>query len=120
MRRRVIAEALPACASSVGSIPQAKESEEQEALFEWAAIEAGAKRELELLYHIPNEGKRSGRAGAALLRQGLKRGVPDICLPVARGGYHALYIELKRRSGGKRAKAKGSGSGDFRRQATKP
>ena len=28
-------------------------------------------------------------------RQGVKAGVPDICLPVARNGYHGLYIELK-------------------------
>jgi VRR-NUC domain len=30
----------------------------------------------------------------------LKSGVPDVCLPIARGGYHALYIELKRETGG--------------------
>jgi hypothetical protein len=28
-------------------------------------------------------------------RMGMKRGYPDIHLPIARGGYHALYIELK-------------------------
>lgn len=28
-------------------------------------------------------------------RQGVKAGVPDLHLPVARGGYHGLYIELK-------------------------
>lgn len=27
--------------------------------------------------------------------------MPDICLPAARGKYHGLYIELKRRKGGK-------------------
>lgn len=27
--------------------------------------------------------------------EGLKSGVPDLCLPVARSGYHGLYIELK-------------------------
>jgi hypothetical protein len=27
--------------------------------------------------------------------------VPDICLPVARTGKHGLYIELKRKSGGR-------------------
>ena len=27
--------------------------------------------------------------------KGVKRGVPDLCLPVPRGGYHGLYIELK-------------------------
>ncbi len=29
-------------------------------------------------------------------REGLKPGVPDLCLPVAQGNYHGLYIELKR------------------------
>lgn len=32
---------------------------------------------------------------AKLKAAGVKRGVPDISLPVARGGYHGLYIELK-------------------------
>lgn len=47
------------------------------------------------VYHIPNEGKRSFAAGATLRRAGLKSGVPDLCIPVARGGRHGLYIELK-------------------------
>ena len=75
------------------------ESEEQQALFRWAAYESGAHPELALLYHIPNEGKRSQIAGAKLRAEGLKRGVPDICLPVPRGKWHGLYIELKRQKG---------------------
>lgn len=51
--------------------------------------------ELELLYHIPNEGKRSLGAGARLKAMGLKSGVPDLCLPTAHGGYVGLYIEMK-------------------------
>lgn len=39
--------------------------------------------------------KRDKRTAVALKRQGVKAGVPDICLPVARNGYHGLYIELK-------------------------
>lgn len=31
--------------------------------------------------------------------EGIKSGVPDICLPVPRSGYHGLYIELKRLRG---------------------
>lgn len=54
-----------------------------------------------MLYHIPNEGKRSRVTGARLVAEGLKRGVPDICLPVARGGCHGLYIELKRERSGR-------------------
>lgn len=47
------------------------------------------------MYHVPNEGKRSKIAGARLKAQGLKSGVPDVCLPTAHGGYIGLYIEMK-------------------------
>jgi len=55
--------------------------------------------ELSLLYHIPNGGTRDAIEGRHLKQQGVKRGVPDLCLPVARGIYHALYIELKTDTG---------------------
>lgn len=80
--------------------PPAEETE-QEALFRWAALNACRIPELYLLHHIPNGGARSARTGARLKAQGVKPGVPDICLPVARGGKHGLYIELKRRDGGR-------------------
>ena len=47
------------------------------------------------MYHIPNEGKRSKATGGRLKAQGLKPGVPDVCLPTAHGGYIGLYIEMK-------------------------
>lgn len=80
----------------IGKLPVPTESAEQQALFVWAAYNTGKHPELEWMYHITNEGKRSAQFGAQLRREGLKRGVPDICLPVPRGGYGALYIELKR------------------------
>lgn len=40
-------------------------------------------------------GHRNKSEAVNLKRQGVKAGVPDICLPVARGQYHGLYIELK-------------------------
>ena len=30
-----------------------------------------------------------------MIAEGLKSGVPDVCLPVPRGKYHGLYLELK-------------------------
>lgn len=78
------------------------EDEAQAAVFLWAEYAAAAYPCLRLMYHIPNEGKRSITYGARLKRLGMKRGVSDICLPVARGGYHGLYIELKA-AGGKPA-----------------
>lgn len=39
--------------------PTANEGEEQRSLFVWATIAAGKYPALNLLFHIPNEGKRS-------------------------------------------------------------
>ena len=78
-----------------GKVVMGSEPEEQMMIFRWEAHEEVNIPELRLLFHIPNEGKRgtSGVRNAKL--QGIKSGVPDMCLPVARGGYHGLYIELK-------------------------
>ena len=55
------------------------------------AVINGAK----LPYMRNKKGKRYSSQALYLLREGLKPGVPDIACPFARGGYHALYIELK-------------------------
>lgn len=57
--------------------------------------------ELALLHAIPNGGKRARRTAANLKAEGVKAGVPDYFLPVARGGAHGLYVELKRTQGGR-------------------
>lgn len=62
---------------------------------QWAKIHACKYPELELLYAIPNGGQRHIAVAAKLKAEGVKRGVPDYCLPVARGSFHGLYIELK-------------------------
>lgn len=51
--------------------------------------------ELRLLYHVPNERKCSPQQGALLKKAGVKSGVPDLVLPVPRGHFHGLYIEMK-------------------------
>lgn len=82
-------------------MPVPTEAQEQMTLFSWAAMQSGKYPELNLLYHVPNGGSRH-KAEAVLLRaEGVKAGVPDLCLPVARGQYHGLYIELKRQRGGR-------------------
>ena len=85
--------------SKAESMPVPTESQEQQSLFLWAAYLRGKFPELDLLYHIPNGGKRGKGEGGRFKAEGVKAGVPDICLPVARGGYHGLYIELKRQKG---------------------
>ena len=75
------------------------ESEEQQALFVWARLMQGKYPALKLMYHIPNEGKRSKACAGRMAAEGLKAGVPDICLPAPAGKYHGLYIELKAKGG---------------------
>ena len=83
--------------------PYANESVEQTCLFRWAAYEQNNCPELKLMFHIPNGGSRNKLEAANLKRQGVKAGVPDICLPVARGNYHGLFIEMKNASGKNKA-----------------
>lgn len=84
---------------SASTIPT--EAEEQENVISWAELAIVQYPELKLLHHIPNGGSRDVREAVNLKRQGVKSGVPDLCLPVPRGKYHGLYIELKRIKGGR-------------------
>ena len=56
--------------------------------------------ELALLYAVPNGGHRHPATAGKLKAEGARADVPDLCLPVARGPFHALYVEMKRRKGG--------------------
>lgn len=71
------------------------ENDIQRAVFDWARLRSTTAKELELMFHVPNEGKRSYATGAIMKRAGLKSGVPDIFLPVPRNGKNGLWIELK-------------------------
>lgn len=77
------------------------ESTDQIALFAWAAMNESRYPELAALHAIPNAGGYTGGFKQNFLRvlrmlqQGVRQGVPDISLPVPRGGYHGLYIEMK-------------------------
>ncbi|MCL2596246.1 MAG: VRR-NUC domain-containing protein [Paludibacter sp.] len=48
-----------------------------------------------IIYAIPNGGQRNAIVAAKMKAEGVLSGTPDLCIPVAKGGYHALYIELK-------------------------
>lgn len=75
------------------------EAQEQRAVMQWAAWNQGQHPELALLAHIPNEGNRGEVGQAIAVSLGLRPGFPDLALPVARGKYHGLFIELKRADG---------------------
>lgn len=55
----------------------------------------GLHPELVWFHHIPNGGKRHRTVAGKLKAEGVKKGVHDYFLPVARQGFHGLYIELK-------------------------
>jgi hypothetical protein len=72
------------------------EHSEQCALFDWAAWQANLGHEpLRWIFAIPNGGHRHKGVAAKLKAEGVKAGVPDICLPYPANGYHGLYIEMK-------------------------
>ena len=71
------------------------ESQEQINLFRWANLQSCKIPELKLLFHIPNGGKRNIVTARRLKAEGVKAGVPDLFLPVPRGGYHGLFVEMK-------------------------
>ena len=70
-------------------IYKSSETAEQEAVIEYCDLMSIP------IVHIPNEGKRSVAYAAQLKRLGLRSGFPDLFLPLARGGYFGLFIEMK-------------------------
>lgn len=80
---------------------QPTEEQEQAAVFQWVAIMRNRFPELDCLFHIPNGGLRSKPEAVRFKRIGVKPGVPDLFLPVARGGWHGLFIEMKRKDTGR-------------------
>lgn len=67
----------------------------QVAIIQWARLYQSKWPELELLHAIPNGGYRNAREARRLKKEGVLAGIPDLCLPVPRGDYHGLYMELK-------------------------
>lgn len=74
----------------------------QVALFAWCAAQKHRFPELEWFHAIPNGGSRGNDAisravaGSKLKAEGVRKGIADCFLPAARGGFHGLYIEMKK------------------------
>ena len=78
------------------------EHEHQKALVRW--FDMHFKDHRGRLLAIPNGGHRHIRVAAKLKSEGVRAGVPDLHLPVARGEFNGLWIELKA-PGGKPSKS---------------
>lgn len=71
------------------------EHDHQAALIAWANAQECRYPELKWLFAIPNGGHRSKAVAGKLKAEGVRRGVFDLCLPVKRGIYSSLWIEMK-------------------------
>lgn len=78
---------------AVRAKPADREGQEQAALLR--EVELRYPEAFKLIYHVPNGGHRHKLVAIKLKGQGVKAGVPDLVLPMARGGYFGLYIEFK-------------------------
>jgi len=83
--------------------PVPYEHDEQVTVISWAKMNEFQLPELALLHAIPNGmyvvGGVKRRKGVIdkMKAEGMKPGVLDLFWPVARGTWHGLYIEMKRR-----------------------
>lgn len=75
------------------------EHQHQAAFFDWLRWNERDHPVLERFYAIPNGGHRTKTTAAKLKAEGVKPGVLDTCLPVARQGYIGLWIEFKSATG---------------------
>ena len=70
---------------------------EQEKVFKWASMYDHEYPELKLLNGSLNGVRLTPGQASKAKRTGLVKGFPDINLPVPRGVFHGLFIELKRK-----------------------
>lgn len=76
--------------------PVLVESHIQQSFITWCNMKvlSGEYPELALIMSIPN-GAIQPRMRKRQIAEGMQVGAPDLFLPVARGGYHGLFVEVK-------------------------
>ena len=78
------------------------EHDEQVALVDWANLYAREVPELRYMFAVPNQGGKGKGAiirGQKMVREGLKKGAPDIFLPFPTDDFYGLFIEMKSETG---------------------
>lgn len=83
--------------SKRASVKVPTEHQIQSAFFDWL----GKQHRDVLAYAVPNAARRSYGAARYLQAEGLKSGVPDVCICKAVEPFHGMYLEFKREKGGR-------------------
>jgi hypothetical protein len=65
------------------------------AFFDFCRIMESQHPAYGMAFHVPNERKASIQRRVALKRAGVRKGIPDIVVPVPNDKYASLYIEMK-------------------------
>lgn len=73
-----------------------KETYTQQEYISYAKMRLKSRGLDDLVFSIPNEGKRDEKNASRMIAEGLTKGIPDTFVSLARGAYHGLYIEFKR------------------------
>lgn len=76
-------------------VTRSEHQEQSDVVSWWGMACAGYGLPRIALFAIPNGGARDMITGARLKAEGVRRGVFDLCLTVARKQFHGLYIEMK-------------------------
>jgi hypothetical protein len=100
--------------SKCRGILDGSEHGEQVVLFRYLDLIAPLWPELvRCIYAVPNGGKRGKLTAAKLKQEGVRAGIPDICVPYASHPHASLRIELKRADGGTVSKEQSARAADL-------
>ena len=73
------------------------ESHIQIAVMDWVRDNEDVHEQLKVIYHTPNSFFGTGYGVIVWLKQlGMRKGVYDIIVPIAKNGYSSLWIEIKK------------------------
>lgn len=85
----------------IPTVPTKSEHAEQVSIFRLAQLYSRQWPELRFLQGSMNGVRLTIGQAVRAKAAGMKKGVPDIFLPIKRGNYSGLFVELKRVSGGR-------------------
>lgn len=99
-KRKLWATSVSKSKKSAASLPLSAvavplEHDEQTAFFDYLDLQHPEM----VAFAIPNAGKRSRRTGHKMVKEGLRRGVPDLMIAERCGPYAGCFIEMKRQKG---------------------